>query len=212
MYFFYKMSIKRDPKRRALLSGLSGEMKAKSIFDGMKGYKVFNQVFVRNPASRTRTTEIGFVLVGKNAVFVVEIKNNSGQIYMDDKAERWEVDVSSRGRVIASSMRNPIRQAKIQAGILERELRVKMGSAKAPTVIPIVGFTSDNAVLMTKQGMEPSIPVFSPPMTKTVSAIQSIDASSVKGWSLKQSDVAAVLGTIMKEGELANRSVQRLKQ
>lgn len=196
-----------NKKINRLRSGLAGEMRAMNIFDEMSGFDAFNQVFVKNERSRTGTTEIDIVLVGKNSVFVVEIKNNAGRIFMDEDRDHWDVTIQRGDSVHDSEMRNPIKQAKVQAKVLSHALRKQMG-AKAPKVIPIVGFTSDDALLMVRPGTEPSIPVFRPPMDKIKDGISSIDASNAGGWSLDRTRVIEAIKQIMVEGMQVHNPIQ----
>lgn len=196
-----------NKKINRLRSGLAGEARAMNVFDEMNGFDAFNQVFVKNEHSRTGTTEIDIVLVGENTVFVVEIKNNAGSIFMDEDRDQWDVTIQRGDSVHESEMRNPIKQAKIQAKVLSHALRKKMG-AKAPKVIPIVGFTSDEALLMVRPNTEPSIPVFRPPMDKIRQGISSIDASNAGGWSLDRTLVIDAVKQIMAEGAQAHTPIR----
>jgi len=78
-------------------------------------YTIFNQVQVPNKQSRNGNTEIDFVVVGPNGVFVIEVKNNNSIIICSDEDREWLVyKVGRRGTPYTASMRNPVKQLKGQ--------------------------------------------------------------------------------------------------
>lgn len=117
-YLFFKSLIyvfnSGDP---VLIAGAEGEDRALHILKRLpKSYYLFNQLEFKDPKSMTGTRETDFVVVGPNGIFIIEVKNISGQIKGTEldknllvlKSDRW-------GNVHQKEMHgNPFRQIKKQ--------------------------------------------------------------------------------------------------
>jgi len=78
-------------------------------------YTVLNQVLVPNKASRTGHTEIDFLVIGPNGIFVIEVKNNNGRIVGSEEEREWVAHkVGRKGTPYTAPMKNPIKQLKNQ--------------------------------------------------------------------------------------------------
>jgi hypothetical protein len=141
-------SVLSSSKRiRTIRSGAEGEKTIAKGLAGLSGYQVFNHVLLPNKYSRTGHTEADFIVVGKQGVEVVEVKNNAGDILADESAERWRVLSGRRD----DTMRNPVKQAAIQAGVLKKLLRPKGIEC---SVGACVVFSNENARLIGHKGLE----------------------------------------------------------
>lgn len=114
-----------------LLAGAAGEdiviERLKQLPDS---YTVYNQVDIPNAKSRTGYNEADIIVVGPNAVFVIEVKHNSGRISGTDSDAQWRVKKVSRGGgIYGKTMRNPISQVKRLIWLLSRELKAKHSRA-----------------------------------------------------------------------------------
>ncbi|MBO4452890.1 MAG: NERD domain-containing protein, partial [Clostridia bacterium] len=73
-----------------------------------------------------RKTELDFLIVNRNGVFIIEVKNYSGRIEGLENDNEWrKYHVSRGGNVYYKSVRNPVKQVKREVDILSRLLRSK---------------------------------------------------------------------------------------
>lgn len=87
-------------------------------------YHIFNQLCVPNEKSRTGFNELDFVVLGPNGLFVIEVKNNKGEIVGDENKNNWPVyKIGQQGTPYTASMRNPLKQAKNQVWLLSQHLK-----------------------------------------------------------------------------------------
>lgn len=93
-------------------------------------FTVYNQVYIPNVKSRTGFNEADVIVVGPNAVFVIEVKHNSGSITGADSDREWQIKKASRGGIVyGKTMRNPISQVKRLVWLLAGELKAKHSRA-----------------------------------------------------------------------------------
>jgi len=84
-------------------------------------YTVFNNLEV--PAKNGGKRELDLVVLGRNGLFIVEVKNLRGEISGSDADPAWQqVKRSRAGHVYTSSVRNPVAQVRSAAGVLHRHL------------------------------------------------------------------------------------------
>lgn len=87
------------------------------------GDALFNNVELTHEGKRT---ELDNVVVNRNGVFIVEVKNYSGELVGDENDSEWtKYHVSSGRNVYEKKVRNPIPQVKRQIYILSGLLRSK---------------------------------------------------------------------------------------
>lgn len=73
-----------------------------------------------------KETEIDNLIINKNGIFIVEIKNYSGKLYGNADDYEWiKKKISPGGKVFTKKVRNPIRQTKRQIYILSQYLKNK---------------------------------------------------------------------------------------
>lgn len=111
-------------KYNILISGLKGERTLHKIAKGFKNdYNIFMNVPIRYNHNRS---EIDMLMVGRNGIIIVEVKNHSGTICGCEKDERWTQTKHFRdGKVTESDMYNPMRQLSRQRDILKHILGSK---------------------------------------------------------------------------------------
>ncbi|ART79772.1 nuclease-related domain-containing protein [Oceanisphaera avium] len=114
-----------------LLAGAAGEDKVMERLRQLPDtFTVYNQVDIPNARSRTGFNEADIIVVGPNAVFIIEVKHNSGRISGSDSDAQWRVKkVSRRGGIYGKTMRNPIAQVKRLIWLLSGELKAKHSRA-----------------------------------------------------------------------------------
>lgn len=97
-------------------AGAEGEDSTLKLLSSLPdSYTVMNQVNIPNKESRTGHTELDFIVVGPNGVFVIEVKNNNSKIIGTEHDREWVVHkVGRKGTPYTASMRNPIKQLKSQ--------------------------------------------------------------------------------------------------
>lgn len=101
-------------------AGARGEDATLQILSSLPdSYSIFNQVYLPNKESRTGNTELDFIVVGPNGVFVIEVKHNNSKIIGTEHGKEWIVyKVGRKGTPYKASMRNPIKQLKRQISAL----------------------------------------------------------------------------------------------
>ena len=114
-----------------LLAGAAGEdLVIKLLKQLPDTFTVYNQVDIPNAQSRTGFNEADVIVVGPNAVFIIEVKHNSGRIKGSDSDAEWRVEKLSRGgNLYAKTMRNPISQVKRLVWLLSKDLKAKHSRA-----------------------------------------------------------------------------------
>lgn len=123
-----------------ILSGAHGENLTLDLLKQLPdSFTVFNQVDIPSEKSRTGVVEADLVVVGPNAIFVIEVKHNNGEIVCDESNNQWTVTKTGRGgSQYGKEMRNPVKQVKNQVWLLREYL--KSMRAK-PWIQPIVLFS-----------------------------------------------------------------------
>ena len=172
--YFLTISAKDFDRIKAVRSGYSGELKALDIFTRLDGFHAFQQVLIPNKRSRTNTTEADIILVGRGALFVVEVKNISGKVYMDSVSDQWKTQRISGNSTINGSMRNPVNQVLYQKKMLEAAIERRY-IGEVP-VRALVYFTSDNLMLMKKNNDEMLVPVYRNPIQGMLDDLVMIDS------------------------------------
>ena len=75
---------------------------------------------------KQQQTELDHLIINGNGVFIIEVKNFSGELYGTAEDEEWLKDrFSSKGKLYRKHVRNPIGQVRRQEYILSRFLKGK---------------------------------------------------------------------------------------
>lgn len=149
-----------DPiDREKYLAGATGENYALSLIKTLSDkFTIFNQIYLPNPHSSTGANEADLIICGTNAIFVIEVKHNTGNIICDEQAAQWNILKTGRkGTVYTTHMRNPIAQVKLLSYLLSTHFKTQQIKV---WVQGIVLFTHPNAVL--NHLTTPSLPVMLP--------------------------------------------------
>lgn len=152
-YALGRQVIELPPDYYAMRSGLAGERAIiRTLQKAFPDWTVIQNQLIPNKWSRTGHTEIDIAVVGKNAIYLVEVKNNKGTIYASDKKE-WVVESPGGAQY---TMRNASAQVVSQAKSMRRHLSREL---EGVPIIPMVVFPSCRQVL--DAGLSSGIPVFS---------------------------------------------------
>lgn len=186
----------RQEKYLKLASGLAGETLIYQLLSGVDPrFTVRNQVLLPNPRSRTGHTEADFILVGQKALYLVETKNNAGEIEVYEKAREWPVTTTlSDGTKRTSSMRNPVRQVRVQARVLRQRLAEK---GLHPIIQPTVAFSNAGAQLTEREA--PSVPVFYGCLDDLVDRIRIYEGKLAERQNIDMAKMNAVLDELHAE-------------
>ena len=122
-------------------------------------FTIFNQVDVPSEQSRTGVVEADMVVAGPEALFVIEVKHNNGEIDCDESQPQWAVTKTGRGGGrYGKEMRNPVRQVKKQVWLLSEYLKTRKAKR---WIQPIVLFTHPDVSLQRPSDL--SVPVLTGP-------------------------------------------------
>lgn len=114
------LSSDEDQKR---IAGKEGELQARSILNRYLNDDDFllNNV---NISIHGRDTELDYVVINKNGIFIFEVKNFSGEIKGNEDDQYWNKYKISRGNnEYIKEIRNPIKQLKREIYLLKEYLK-----------------------------------------------------------------------------------------
>lgn len=135
--FYYRRSYKIYKSGAAGEDGLLAELKKLP-----NSYHVFTNYRIEEKRIRD---EIDFVVVGKNGVFIIEVKNHVGKITGGADDVEWQQEkLGKHGAPQKKAMRNPVKQAKWHNANVSRLLY--RNGIKLPTRVMLV-FTNPNVSL-----------------------------------------------------------------
>ncbi|HBA87179.1 MAG TPA: hypothetical protein DCZ75_04080, partial [Geobacter sp.] len=93
-------------------------------------YFILNQLMIPSAGGRSGFSEMDFVVVGPNGLFVIEVKNNNSRIAGSEEDREWVIHkVGRRGTPYSSHMKNPIKQVKGQIWALTNFLKERRHKA-----------------------------------------------------------------------------------
>lgn len=119
-------------------------------------YVILNQIELPNPESKKGFTELDFIVIGSNGVFVIEVKNNNSRVVGTEEEKEWTIyKIGRKGTPYTSSMRNPIKQVKGQIWILSKYLKERGHKA---WIDGVVYFSNPNIDVEFLGA--PSVPIF----------------------------------------------------
>jgi hypothetical protein len=165
-----------DPDTRAkYLAGAEGEEYALSLLKQLPdSFTIFNQIHLPNRRSSIGTNEADLIVCGPKAIFVIEVKHNTGSIICNEQHTQWQISKTGRkGTGYTTQMRNPISQVKLLSWLLSEYL--KKNDVK-PWVQGLVLFTHPK-VNLTGLNAATSLPVIQP--HQLLSYIQSFQAKTI---------------------------------
>lgn len=130
-------SFRQQNGSHILRAGAVGEDYALSLLSKLPDtFTIYNQVDIPNPQSRTGVNEADIIVVGQNAVFVIEVKHNNGTITGSETDNEWQIrKVGRGGTAYGKTMRNPIVQVKKLVWLLSEDLKAKHSKAWVQGVV-----------------------------------------------------------------------------
>lgn len=139
-----------------ITSGAKGEDIAVKLLKKLPdSFHLLNQVDIPNKESSTGYNEADLIIVGDQAVFVIEVKHNKGRIDLDEQARDWSVVKTGRGGTdYTKTMRNPIAQVNKLIWLLSNHMKQKKVRSWIQGVIL---FTHDDIKLIRRA--DTSVPV-----------------------------------------------------
>lgn len=159
------------------LSGVEGERAVLKRLEALPDdFSVFNRVQVPDPRLVSGRRELDFIVAGPAGVFVVEVKNTPGLVYVSPEERHWPLArrAGCGSRPCWNSIDNPVIQASAQADALRRWL-LEQGIAVQPRPVvcmahPEVGIDNASASqvpVLTADSLTPFLlrqqPVQAPP-------------------------------------------------
>lgn len=117
---FLSLSNGEDQKR---IAGKEGELQAKKI---LNHYLNENDLLLNNVniSIYGRNTELDYVVINNNGVFIFEVKNFSGKLVGNEDDQYWNKYKISRGnKEYIKEIRNPIKQLKREIYLLKEYLK-----------------------------------------------------------------------------------------
>lgn len=109
-----------DQKR---IAGKEGELQAKKL---LNHYLNENDLLLNNVniSIHGRNTELDYVVINNNGVFIFEVKNFSGKLVENEDDQYWNKYKISRGnKEYIKEIRNPIKQLKREIYLLKEYLK-----------------------------------------------------------------------------------------
>lgn len=109
-----------DQKR---IAGKEGELQAKKI---LNHYLNENDLLLNNVniSIHGRNTELDYVVINNNGVFIFEVKNFSGKLVGNEDDQYWnKYKISSGNKEYIKEIRNPIKQLKREIYLLNEYLK-----------------------------------------------------------------------------------------
>lgn len=109
-----------DQKR---IAGKEGELQAKKI---LNHYLNENDLLLNNVniSIHGRNTELDYVVINNNGIFIFEVKNFSGKLVGNEDDQYWNKYKISRGnKEYIKEIRNPIKQLKREIYLLKEYLK-----------------------------------------------------------------------------------------
>lgn len=109
-----------DQKR---IAGKEGELQAKKI---LNHYLNENDLLLNNAniSIHGRNTELDYVVINNNGVFIFEVKNFSGKLVGNEDDQYWnKYKISSGNKEYIKEIRNPIKQLKREIYLLKEYLK-----------------------------------------------------------------------------------------
>lgn len=74
--------------------------------------------------SEGKQTELDNLIINSKGVFIIEVKNYSGELYGDEEGDEWiKIKMTPGGTFYQKTVKNPIKQVKRQIYILSRLLK-----------------------------------------------------------------------------------------
>ena len=120
IFLLLSLSNGEDQKR---IAGKEGELQAKKI---LNHYLNENDLLLNNVniSIHGRNTELDYVVINNNGIFIFEVKNFSGKLVGNEDDQYWnKYKISSGNKEYIKEIRNPIKQLKREIYLLKEYLK-----------------------------------------------------------------------------------------
>lgn len=137
-----------------LNAGVKGEQKTYEILKKLpKEYTVITNPVIHNRGS---VSELDFVVIGTNGVFVVESKNYRGIITGSTSSQNWKQIKHSKNKTYEKEVKNPAKQSYRQ-GKRMHEMFIDFGISA--DIFPILYFVDERSELKIKDDAEINVAI-----------------------------------------------------
>ena len=123
IFLFLSLSSDEDDEDQKRIAGKEGELQAKKI---LNYYLNENDLLLNNVniSIHGRNTELDYVVINNNGIFIFEVKNFSGKLVGNEDDQYWNKYKISRGnKEYIKEIRNPIKQLKREIYLLKEYLK-----------------------------------------------------------------------------------------
>lgn len=122
LFIFLLLSLSSDEDQKRI-AGKEGELQAKKI---LNHYLNENDLLLNNVniSIHGRNTELDYVVINNNGIFIFEVKNFSGKLVGNEDDQYWNKYKISRGnKEYIKEIRSPIKQLKREIYLLKEYLK-----------------------------------------------------------------------------------------
>lgn len=122
LFIFLLLSLSSDEDQKRI-AGKEGELQAKKI---LNHYLNENDLLLNNVniSIHGRNTELDYVVINNNGIFIFEVKNFSGKLVGNEDDQYWnKYKISSGNKEYIKEIRNPIKQLKREIYLLKEYLK-----------------------------------------------------------------------------------------
>lgn len=123
IFLLLSLSSDEDDEDQKRIAGKEGELQAKKI---LNHYLNENDLLLNNVniSIHGRNTELDYVVINNNGIFIFEVKNFSGKLVGNEDDQYWnKYKISSGNKEYIKEIRNPIKQLKREIYLLKEYLK-----------------------------------------------------------------------------------------
>ncbi len=143
------------------MSGAEGEAKVlRALQELPDDFTIFNQLQIPDASLPNGRRELDFLVVGPSGLFIIEVKNSRGLIYVRPDQPHWPLahKAGCGGRPGWNAVANPLHQVRAQVAALDRWLLMHGQTA---TIHPLLCFARSDVALKDRE--DSPIPVLTAP-------------------------------------------------
>lgn len=129
------------------MSGAEGEEKVLRALKSLpEQFTIFNQLEIPDPSLPNGRRELDFLIVAPGGLYVVEVKNTGGLIYVRAAESRWPIahKAGCGGRPGWNALSNPLHQVKAQVAALDHWL---LKNGQTAPIYPLLCFARPDVAL-----------------------------------------------------------------
>lgn len=123
IFLFLSLSSDEDDEDQKRIAGKEGELQAKKV---LNHYLNENDLLLNNVniSIHGRNTELDYVVINNNGIFIFEVKNFSRKLVGNEDDQYWnKYKISSGNKEYIKEIRNPIKQLKREIYLLKEYLK-----------------------------------------------------------------------------------------